>query len=130
MRKTIFAGAVLLLGACASQTSSVTGQLTLDGDPLTITRCDAGPARGFYGVDLETASGVRVRLVHLPTGVAHAILFDESAAPPTELGACGEISVHHNMHLMLTSGSANVSCTGQGRTLAGRVSYSDCGDPR
>jgi hypothetical protein len=125
--RTAIAPAVLLIfAACAGNGSSVKGQLTLDGTALTITRCDAGPAHGFYGVDLVTSGGLRVRLVHLATGVAEAILFDANGKQPIELGACGEITVHHNMHLMLTSGSANLSCAAHGRTLAGRVTYSDC----
>jgi hypothetical protein len=117
----------LVLAGCQSKLSST---VTLDGKPFSIESCRSGEASGFHGVDLIQSDGTKLRLVAMPNGQAAAHVFAPGAATSIELGACGTFSVQrqnsriNNIHNVM--GSANLSCTKDGRSVGGSVTFENC----
>ena len=117
----------LSFAGCEAKLSS---SVTVDGKPFSAQSCRSGQASGFTGVDLVQSDGTKLRLVSQPNGKASAHLFAAGSATSIEIGACGPLSVERQNSqindIYNVKGTATLSCTANGHSVAGSVTFENC----
>jgi hypothetical protein len=114
-------------GACRNK---LTGELVVDGLPLTVQSCRSGEAGGFFGVDLVETDGRKLRLVALPSGQASALLFEPGATTAVELGPCGVMSISRQNSTVNdvrnVMGRMTLGCASAGHAVKGALTFENC----
>jgi hypothetical protein len=82
------------------------------------------------GVEVTGKSGWKLRLVQTPTGEGQVIAFGPGASTGAELGACGALTVNTQNSTINdvknVEGHAELSCTTDGLSLAGKITFENC----
>jgi hypothetical protein len=120
-------GIAMLVVACSAKLDS---NITVDGTPFKSSSCRSGQAYGFTGVELTGADGRKLRLATRPDGQSNVFLFPAGSATGVDLGVCGAFTVGTQNSTINgidnVKGHAELSCSVDGHTIAGNVTYENC----
>jgi hypothetical protein len=126
--------------AGAGSDPAVSGTLQIDGAAFTPIECQSGTRYGLQGVELWDAAGKRVRAgisqhpdASYPSaavqGLAAVTVLEPGASEGERIAPCGLLTVGNQaskINYRSVHGDAELSCTTDRHTIAGRVEFSGC----
>jgi len=114
---------LLLLVACSNKLS---GELTVDGTPFTLSSCRSGKVYNVVGVELVAEDGRKLRLGVRPDGQAEAFVLAAGAPTGDSLGPCGALTVSDQNSTVNgvrnVQGSATLDCS----RVKGKLTFENC----
>ena len=116
------------VAALAACTSSVDGELRVDGEVFEVTHCDSLERIGLAGVDLVLEDDRRVRLFVRPgLGLFVTVLGPDRLE---ELGDCAQAAFEEQGYelndVRAIRGTASLRCVDRSPTVEGRVEFEGC----
>lgn len=118
---------VLLLPSCSNE---LKGEVKVDDKPFELSSCRSGEVYGFVGVELVSKEGAKLRFAQSPTGEAVAFYIASGNATGVELGKCGSFQVSQQNSTINdvknVEGKGDVECSGNGHSVKGSFTFSNC----
>jgi hypothetical protein len=108
----------------------VKSAMLVDRRQWVVTRCESAARDGFYGVDLTSATGEKVRIIPQPDESALVVLFPVGGGDVIRMSDCARSRMPRSNtkinNVQTMDGWATFSCDVSGRTIEGRVDFEMC----
>jgi hypothetical protein len=128
MRRILGVGLLVMLGGCQNKFA---GNVQLDGTEFVAKHCENGIKVGFSGVQLDDASGRRLRVINdITTNSVKVAVFPKADGPGENLDGCTTLKQHTGTGIVNgvqnQEGTVTFTCDAGGHKLSGTLEFKNC----